>query len=104
MIRRPPRSTLFPYTTLFRSQFAGIRITRLAKPVNHSRLGVLREAQEPAKLITIAHWTATRRCMHAYLADIGTRSRVNLHDPPVGVSRDSTCVVPPSSEQLGLAT
>src|SRR5256885_5552725 len=24
MIRRPPRSTLFPYTTLFRSVFAGI--------------------------------------------------------------------------------
>src|SRR5260370_32751601 len=24
MIRRPPRSTLFPYTTLFRSQRAGI--------------------------------------------------------------------------------
>src|SRR2546426_3467826 len=23
MIRRPPRSTLFPYTTLFRSHFAG---------------------------------------------------------------------------------
>src|SRR5438105_10809664 len=23
MIRRPPRSTLFPYTTLFRSQFFG---------------------------------------------------------------------------------
>src|SRR5689334_24379508 len=23
MIRRPPRSTLFPYTTLFRSQWAG---------------------------------------------------------------------------------
>src|SRR5690554_7560413 len=23
MIRRPPRSTLFPYTTLFRSKFAG---------------------------------------------------------------------------------
>src|SRR5256886_13357715 len=26
MIRRPPRSTLFPYTTLFRSQ-GGVRIT-----------------------------------------------------------------------------
>src|SRR2546426_6348455 len=24
MIRRPPRSTLFPYTTLFRSLFAGM--------------------------------------------------------------------------------
>src|SRR2546425_9567618 len=25
MIRRPPRSTLFPYTTLFRSNFATLR-------------------------------------------------------------------------------
>src|SRR2546430_11991190 len=25
MIRRPPRSTLFPYTTLFRSDLAGVR-------------------------------------------------------------------------------
>src|SRR2546422_8378898 len=25
MIRRPPRSTLFPYTTLFRSHHAGLR-------------------------------------------------------------------------------
>src|SRR2546430_9917527 len=25
MIRRPPRSTLFPYTTLFRSQEGGVR-------------------------------------------------------------------------------
>src|SRR3712207_7310770 len=25
MIRRPPRSTLFPYTTLFRSAVAGLR-------------------------------------------------------------------------------
>src|SRR5438309_8493899 len=24
MLRRPPRSTLFPYTTLFRSEFAGL--------------------------------------------------------------------------------
>src|SRR3712207_8838233 len=26
MIRRPPRSTLFPYTTLFRSQVVGLRV------------------------------------------------------------------------------
>src|SRR2546427_13172064 len=26
MIRRPPRSTLFPYTTLFRSDFSGGRL------------------------------------------------------------------------------
>src|SRR5260370_30720301 len=35
MIRRPPRSTLFPYTTLFRSAFAAFR-TEINDPV---RLG-----------------------------------------------------------------
>src|SRR5258708_9072175 len=30
MIRRPPRSTLFPYTTLFRSPSIPIRISELA--------------------------------------------------------------------------
>src|SRR3712207_7763776 len=29
MIRRPPRSTLFPYTTLFRSPDLGLRVARL---------------------------------------------------------------------------
>src|SRR2546429_2345027 len=29
MIRRPPRSTLFPYTTLFRSDFAGNRAAKV---------------------------------------------------------------------------
>src|SRR5256885_13347127 len=32
MIRRPPRSTLFPYTTLFRSSFAGGR--KVARPLH----------------------------------------------------------------------
>src|SRR5215216_7807659 len=30
MIRRPPRSTLFPYTTLFRSAVRGFRLVRHA--------------------------------------------------------------------------
>src|SRR5260370_4948673 len=33
MIRRPPRSTLFPYTTLFRSH--GRPLCRAARPVPH---------------------------------------------------------------------
>src|SRR3712207_9187647 len=32
MIRRPPRSTLFPYTTLFRSAHRGERGDALARP------------------------------------------------------------------------
>src|SRR5207237_8485936 len=34
IIRRPPRSTLFPYTTLFRSMASSVRL----KPLNCSRL------------------------------------------------------------------
>src|SRR2546425_7426339 len=37
MIRRPPRSTLFPYTTLFRSRRA--RVTRRSGVISH-RLSV----------------------------------------------------------------
>src|SRR5256712_7394359 len=43
MIRRPPRSTLFPYTTLFRSFNAGDRIT--AFPIS-----------VPATDFTVAAW------------------------------------------------
>src|SRR2546421_7604065 len=32
MIRRPPRSTLFPYTTLFRSRSSSSRCTRIQVP------------------------------------------------------------------------
>src|SRR5438477_9119208 len=32
MLRRPPRSTLFPYTTLFRSSQQGIETTRTFVP------------------------------------------------------------------------
>src|SRR3712207_7976888 len=48
MIRRPPRSTLFPYTTLFRSRFdvargppsaSGFSVGRLGKRFGGSRVG-----------------------------------------------------------------
>src|SRR2546429_6481672 len=38
MIRRPPRSTLFPYTTLFRSLLAAIRAFALAEGVDAALL------------------------------------------------------------------
>src|SRR3712207_8090271 len=47
MIRRPPRSTLFPYTTLFRSRF-------------HLRLEV-RKAPEPARVRSRRHFSRVGR-------------------------------------------
>src|SRR5256885_14874333 len=35
MIRRPPRSTLFPYTTLFRSELAALTRARLGALLAH---------------------------------------------------------------------
>src|SRR3989449_10879638 len=61
MIRRPPRSTLFPYTTLFRSQARGHpvepqrhrcrgdrRIRSRAPAADRTRRGGIREPERPA--------------------------------------------------------
>src|SRR2546430_13474986 len=39
MIRRPPRSTLFPYTTLFRSVFGQSHVARLVLGLEVVRVG-----------------------------------------------------------------
>ena len=44
MIRRPPRSTLFPYTTLFRSALGGVGVEQLARDIgllDRAGVGVL---------------------------------------------------------------
>src|SRR3712207_8046883 len=59
MIRRPPRSTLFPYTTLVRSKLADFTVTHffpeLGAPSKETYAAFYREvARRTAKLI--AHW------------------------------------------------
>src|SRR2546425_2008153 len=46
MIRRPPRSTLFPYTTLFRSIVDSFPTERLAVEALMTSCGLIREAAE----------------------------------------------------------
>src|SRR5256886_12095773 len=41
MIRRPPRSTLFPYTTLFRSSLRSLRLLRVSGIVMRLRMFLL---------------------------------------------------------------
>src|SRR2546427_2450105 len=56
MIRRPPRSTLFPYTTLFRSQDQkpeppGTVIVGTT-PIDESRLGALLEERADSRTVS----------------------------------------------------
>src|SRR3990167_11401021 len=87
MIRRPPRSTLFPYTTLFRSG-AG----RLVSQVS-ARTGSKTRRKQPAASRWCASWPCSRR--------LGVDLRVG----PVGGDHESERVLQPVSlfgEHLGL--
>src|SRR5256886_12530201 len=69
MIRRPPRSTLFPYTTLFRSRWAiarkfapEVRVTKLKEiRINVGRTGALNPyaVLEPVEIGGVTVSTAT---------------------------------------------
>src|SRR3712207_7561649 len=59
MIRRPPRSTLFPYTTLFRSEGTRSRTDELL-PFKDGAFHLAIEAQVPIIPVAIA---GTRTCM-----------------------------------------
>src|SRR2546430_11115622 len=52
MIRRPPRSTLFPYTTLFRSDASGCRRRRAtrARPSRFPRRSATRSEEHTSEL------------------------------------------------------
>src|SRR3712207_8968406 len=61
MIRRPPRSTLFPYTTLFRS----IRLDAEPRPLRHVEAAAL-----VAQQVRAGHLPGQRLGLHRVLADL----------------------------------
>src|SRR3712207_8340015 len=56
MIRRPPRSTLFPYTTLFRSPARGPGV----EPGPRRRRGGGRATGQQPRLVLVPAWTPAR--------------------------------------------
>src|SRR2546425_3914579 len=62
MIRRPPRSTLFPYTTLFRSPPDAARLFRRRAEVNFLDEGTIRVRDEEAHVRVAADQGAHSRC------------------------------------------
>src|ERR1035438_1655564 len=95
MIRRPPRSTLFPYTTLFRAvrwtQPRGERLVRVAfaDPFgqDHRRHRVAHQAGRDSELDAAADDRAqpSRLCAW-FLQGGGTRTRPEVQGPEEGQS------------------
>src|SRR3712207_6951647 len=84
MIRRPPRSTLFPYTTLFRS-FERLRVDRIEaaeRLVEDHEVRVVEERGDELHLL-----------LHA------ARQLVDLREPPVLLRRLEPEPLQPRSEE-----
>src|SRR2546427_11799911 len=81
MIRRPPRSTLFPYTTLFRSEFSprGGRPGHLflSPPVAHARFLAIPHRLDGAR--------ADSGHLHGEIPEISAGARVGRHGEPEGM-------------------
>src|SRR3712207_5684395 len=71
MIRRPPRSTLFPYTTLFRSEYGGLLDTRSFGGVQVSRTFYARG--QTGQQLLLGAYQALERQVAAGTVDVNTR-------------------------------
>src|SRR3712207_9349440 len=88
MIRRPPRSTLFPYTTLFRSQGSGKttlagKLSRWLKAQGHQPMLVAADLQRP-NAVNQLQVLAGRAGVDVYAPQPG-----NGVGDPVQVAKDS---------------
>src|SRR2546423_7261081 len=90
MIRRPPRSTLFPYTTLFRSQTPlsshGRKLLPLAERLAESRIsGDNRRSEEhTSELQSLAYLVCRlllekKKKNHTYSRDISSMPLSSIH-------------------------
>src|SRR5260370_32698882 len=96
MIRRPPRSTLFPYTTLFRSSYGGF-VTLERLPAGRYQIILSEEAwvdavQEGARLPVQAFSRSSEcpRVLHSLQFDVAghppTLQIAGVHVPRVTIS------------------
>src|SRR5690349_23063951 len=95
MIRRPPRSTLFPYTTLFRSEEKAAR-NPIAHPQSKRRLGARRRGNRR---------TATRKLRrHPRRSSTVDRKSTRLNSSHVEISYAVFCLKKKKKKQRKIQT
>src|SRR3712207_6798437 len=84
MIRRPPRSTLFPYTTLFRSQPEALARTIAEERAKVARLGASLRKQDVDLIVLVARGSSDNAALFGrYLLEVTTGIPVALAAPSV---------------------
>src|SRR5256885_5886457 len=89
MIRRPPRSTLFPYTTLFRSEFTGGTVMEVAytQTADIAKEDVLlhqrRGAQAGQQHRSEEHTSELQSPCNLVCRLLLEKKKIDVHDPAV---------------------
>src|SRR5438876_9047980 len=78
MIRRPPRSTLFPYTTLFRSRTAA-----RPGPIRRSPRAPRRRAAPPPPTRSEEHTSELQSPVHLVCRLLLEKKKTNTHTSPL---------------------
>src|SRR2546421_4101517 len=73
MIRRPPRSTLFPYTTLFRSRASG-RIGRSASSADHGPAAITSTSRSSSRASTPSRTSTPSSRSEEHTSELQSRS------------------------------
>src|SRR2546427_5677114 len=102
MIRRPPRSTLFPYTTLFRSQPAAVPVATQPPPANgHAVAPASERAEERDNRDRRGHRRGDRKSTrlnssHSQIsyAVFCLKKKKNTQDGPYGSRQSTRCGCP----------
>src|SRR3712207_7345748 len=90
MIRRPPRSTLFPYTTLFRSCVEDV--VRLAPEVLKEYLQILPAGVHDLRDFCIRHQVEQRLDIDREWIDQGDRKSTRLNSSHANISYAVFCL------------
>src|SRR5689334_23776868 len=100
MIRRPPRSTLFPYTTLFRSHRPGLNV-RLRLPYDFQQLGT---ALHPAAALDQGQQQLVLGGGQVQLVSMQDRKSTRLNSSHSSISYAVFCLKKKTTEQLSHRT
>src|SRR3989449_4445215 len=96
MIRRPPRSTLFPYTTLFRSRLDRIQVGRQEepRPIGVLLVNVVHDLRVPDVVRSEEHTSELQSRLHLVCRLLLEKKKKNMRqtDHSYEHCHDSLCI------------